>query len=168
MNIQNEIWKVVPQNRKYVISNMGRIASARGGSSRVLSPFDNGKGYKQIRITTDAERNYYIHRLVAQAFIPNPENKKEVNHIDANKSNNAVTNLEWVNLQENREHAKSTGLIWRGEKAPGAKLKEADVLDIRRIFQENPKENKSEIGRRFGVGCEAIIKIVRRQRWQHI
>jgi hypothetical protein len=94
MNIQNEVWSPLAVNRNYAVSNLGRVASAAfGGTIRIMSPSDNGKGYKIIKVTTPKRANFYVHRLVAQAFIPNPDGKKEVNHIDANKSNNAVSNL---------------------------------------------------------------------------
>jgi hypothetical protein len=168
-NISKETWKPISDNTDYAISNFGRIASVASKKHiSVLHPTDNGKGYKLIKITTPKRKNLYIHRLVAHAFIPNPENKSEVNHKDGNKSNNTVENLEWVTLQENRTHCKTTGLILRGEHTTQSKLTEADVREIRRIFRGNPAENKTEVGRRFGVTCTTIIKIVKWQRWQHV
>lgn len=69
---------------------------------KVLMPTDNGNGYKIIGLRNGPKRkNYYVHRLVAEAFIPNPDGLAEVNHLDYNKSNNAVENLEWVSRTEN-------------------------------------------------------------------
>ena len=70
------------------------------------------KGYATVVIYVDSVRtNFFVHRLVAKQFIPNPENKPEVNHIDGNKLNNNVSNLEWVSKSENIRHAIDTGLM---------------------------------------------------------
>ena len=101
----NEIWKTIDEAPNYEISNLGRVKNKK--TQRVLNPGAYGAtGYKQVNMAIPAEgnkqRKRYIHRLVAQHFIPNPENKREVNHIDGNKLNNEVTNLEWVTSSENQ------------------------------------------------------------------
>lgn len=73
---------------------------------------DNGHGYKYVALRCRGRTlNRYVHRLVAEAFIPNPDNKPEVNHIDGNKDNNRWDNLEWVTPKENHKHGRETGLI---------------------------------------------------------
>jgi hypothetical protein len=63
-------------------------------------------GYYQVSLTKNNKQNtYYLHRLLAEAFLPNPENKPQVNHIDGNKLNNSISNLEWVSIKENAIHA---------------------------------------------------------------
>lgn len=104
-----EIWKDIFYG-KYKISSCGQLKSNR--RNIILSPSivakKNGKqGYKAVHING---KTYYIHRLVAENFVPNPENKKEVNHIDGNKLNNNAENLEWVTPSENIKHAYKTGL----------------------------------------------------------
>lgn len=76
-----------------------------------LDPPVSSSGYKFVRV---GEKSYPLHRVIASAFIPNPEDKPQVNHIDGNKTNNAVSNLEWVTHQENVQHAVKLGL--RGSK----------------------------------------------------
>tara|TARA_R110000744_G_C19371770_1_gene563192 strand:- start:52054 stop:52485 length:432 start_codon:yes stop_codon:yes gene_type:complete len=72
---------------------------------------DHGTGYKTIRLAKNGQvKTYRVHRLVAQAFIPNPYDKPFVNHVDGNKKNNKMTNLEWVTEKENTAHAIATGL----------------------------------------------------------
>lgn len=77
---------------------------------RFLKPSINGKGYLRVELCnqddTKYDRRYFVHRLVAEAFIPNPENKPQVNHKDKNKHNNNVDNLEWVTNKENHFHRK--------------------------------------------------------------
>lgn len=79
---------------------------------RILKYSVNPKGYRIVRLCNNkVQKNYTIHRLVAENFIFNPENKPQVNHIDCNKQNNCVDNLEWVTNKENRIHAIKNGLI---------------------------------------------------------
>lgn len=98
-----EIFKDIKGYRGlYKISNKGRVRSTGG----ILTPTDNGKGYLIIGLCKDGKRkNFYIHRLVAEAFIDNPEKKPVVNHKDYNTRNNDVNNLEWVTQKENIAHS---------------------------------------------------------------
>ena len=95
-----EQWKSIPNHPDYEISSMARVRNTRTGY--ILTPYDDGKGY--LRVKLDGE-NCRLHILVATAFVPNPENKPMVNHIDGNKKNNAVVNLEWNTCKENNHHA---------------------------------------------------------------
>lgn len=89
----------------YIISNLGRVKSYQKGYWKTLKPFKNKKGYLSVQLSKNGKAtNYRVHRLVALHFIPNLENKPEVNHIDENKENNAVSNLEWMTSKENNNH----------------------------------------------------------------
>lgn len=102
----------------YQVSNKGRVkrkerivpsAIHKGGfrivKEKIVSNSDNGKGYLAVFVMIEGKRRKeYIHRLVAKAFLKNPMNKKYVNHIDFNKSNNSIENLEWCSVQENQRH----------------------------------------------------------------
>lgn len=102
----NEEWKIIKDFPKYSISNLGRIKNSETGKD--LKPFKIGtknEQYYAVDFYPYHKKNIRIHRLVAQAFIPNPDNKPEVNHIDGNHFNNAVNNLEWVTGSENCIHA---------------------------------------------------------------
>lgn len=103
-----EQWQDIPgYEGLYQVSTLGRIKSNRSIKSLHI---DKG-GYLTVWLCKDSiQKNYKAHRLVALAFIPNPENKATVNHIDGNKQNNCVENLEWATHSENINHANRTGL----------------------------------------------------------
>lgn len=102
--------KVISHNSNYEIDVQGNIFNRIKGNQ--LSPAKNKKvEYLQVGLWKNNKgTSYYVHRLVAQAFIPNPDNLPEVNHIDGNRQNNYVSNLEWVDRQGNAIHAVQSGL----------------------------------------------------------
>ena len=104
-----EIWKPIPSYETlYEISNNGVVKSLRTGAVKCSS--NNGK-YKQVTLTKNGtSKTYKVHRLVAQAFIPNPNNYPQINHIDGNKKNNNAENLEWCTNSVNQIHAYSHNL----------------------------------------------------------
>jgi hypothetical protein len=94
--------------------------------------FDKSKN-EYLRVTIN-NKTYKVHRLIAMAFIPNPENKRTVNHKDGNKQNNAANNLEWVTRRENEDHAMANGMKPKGERNGGAKISDADAEYIRKNY----------------------------------
>ena len=113
-----EIWKPISAYETfYAVSNFGRVKSLcnRIGSHGkiieierecIMHPTDNGKGYLLVSLSRNGNRkNFYVHRLVAEAFCDNPQSKKYVNHKDRNKSNNSADNLEWCTQKENVNHS---------------------------------------------------------------
>lgn len=101
--------KPIKEYECYSITKTGKVWSHI--NNRFLKPFDNS-GYLRIRFKIEwyPHKSFLIHRLVATAFIPNPENKPQINHIDGNKLNNNVSNLEWATSKENNKHSYDTGL----------------------------------------------------------
>lgn len=97
---------------------LGSKKRTRTKEKRQLAPRSLPSGYLRVYIKRDSDNkrvDMYIHRLVALAFIPNPENKKFVNHIDTNRSNNHVDNLEWCTSKENNQHSMNLGHLCRNE-----------------------------------------------------
>lgn len=108
---KEEVWKdIVGLEGRYKVSNLGNVYSVK--NNLIMKPYKSKRGYYTVNIPKENRKIKVctIHRFVANAFIPNPENKREVNHIDGNKLNNRVENLEWVTPKENNNHARRTGL----------------------------------------------------------
>lgn len=106
-----ERWRVVEgYDGHYWVSDLGRITSLKGTRSIILAP-GGPMGYPFVNLSKNGRQTpIKIHRLVAEAFIPNPLNLPTVNHKDGSKTNNAVSNLEWATYGENNTHAYYTGL----------------------------------------------------------
>lgn len=104
-----EVWKdIAGYEGRYQVSTLGRVRNSRTG--RILKPSKCGESKKYLHIILyqgdhASRKSFGIHRLVADAFIPNPDNLSEVNHIDGNGTNNCVTNLEWISHMDNMVHA---------------------------------------------------------------
>lgn len=98
-----EVWKPIDECYNYEISNLGRVKNIKTGKH--LKSCIRPDGYANITLNiNNKNKTYKVHRLIAHAFIPNPENKPTVNHFDRNKSNNAITNLEWATMSEQNKH----------------------------------------------------------------
>ena len=107
-----EIWKAIDGTKGFIeVSNEGRVRSLLSGTPRIIKTSTDQKGYHRIRVTIERDKKgFKLHREVAKAFIPNLDNKPQVNHKDGNKNNNSVANLEWVTNKENTHHAIKNGL----------------------------------------------------------
>ena len=100
----------------YGITSCGKVWSYR--SNKFLKPYDNGKGYLYVKLCKDGKmKPYRVHRLVADAYLPNPDNLSQVNHKDENKANNALSNLEWCDAAYNNNYsqAKKVQCVETGE-----------------------------------------------------
>lgn len=133
-------WLEVPCNSNYMVSESGRIRHRGSDDDKVLRDSD---GYLIVDLYHRGVRTTKrVNRLVAEAFIPNPENKPEVNHKDGNKHNNNATNLEWATKKENCVHAWENGLVrpsysMLGKKNPngGRKPKRIRIVETGEIFE---------------------------------
>ena len=111
-----EIWKdILGYEGKYMVSNWGRVKSLnyhRTGKEKILKGCDNGDSYLRVMLSKEGKnKQYRINRLVAQAFIENPDNLPEVNHKDKVRTNNCVDNLEWCTTQYNIDYSLSKAII---------------------------------------------------------
>lgn len=169
-----ETWKDIPNfGGSYQVSNMGRVRSVdrvvpykdgrmRKFKGRVLKPGINNSGYEQLGLYNDTGRNdKTIHRLVLETFKPHVNmNDLEANHMDGNKLNNHLTNLEWVTRRDNVLHAYDVGLMdKKGERSTTAKLSSANVLEI--LQRLDTGEMQKDIALDFSVskGCISNINI---------
>lgn len=157
-----ELWRwVVGFEGLYIVSNTGRVMSVpsmqvrRGADyykpGKEVKHHDNGRGYRVISLYKDGvQHQTTVHRLVATAFIPNPENLPEINHRDGDKANNMVQNLEWASKSQNMQHA----------------VNELDALGFNRKFTEeqivairNDSRSEGSIAADYGVNQTAINAI---------
>lgn len=105
-----EISRTIKGHENYMATTWGRIISKKTGEA--ITPEVHTKGYLRVYLYDKGKRKHYkVHRLVAETFIPNPEGKPHVNHIDGNNQNNSVSNLEWVTDAENKEKAKALRVL---------------------------------------------------------
>lgn len=178
--MEKEIWKkVIWLNNNYEVSNFGNVRSLdhycenRKGSGkqtgRLLKLTKSKKGYLRVTLSNN-NRNFTpgVHRLVALAFIPNPENKPQVNHINGIKNDNRVENLEWCTGSENVIHAFNNGFRKKllNEKNPNSKLTINQVLDARKLHLTGIKS--SFLARKYNVSFTAMSNILNNKTYKEV
>lgn len=163
---------LIGYEESYQISDQGRVFSKRrlDGNriiyGRELHPMITQDGYLKVKLTKNSiSKGYFLHRLVAQQFIDNPNNLPQVNHKDGNKFNNNVSNLEWCTKAENQDHAVKHNLMQRGENRPSAKLTEEKVLEI---YKLKGVMSAREIAEHYGVSKNTINVILRGKKWSYL
>jgi len=165
-----EQWKIIRgYDGIYQISNFGRFKSHRNGrwgylsEGKILRGANAPDGYNYIRLFKNSNHEVKMtHRVVAEHFIDNPDNKPHVNHIDGNKLNNFIGNLEWVTKSEDLKHAYRTGL--KGSKF--TKLKRGEVLQIRSLVEAGEKQK--DVAKRFNTSPQNVCNIMKRKSWKYI
>lgn len=173
------LWKIIEEHPEYEVSSCGKVrcmvdrvcSSAPFKAGSYVAQIAGNTGYLRVAVRTSANKQklYSVHRLVAIAFIPNLENKPQVNHIDGDKTNNSVENLEWVTAKENKEHAVKNNLCT----FPTGEYREDVVYNgdqIRRILNLYYFELKTpkEISETTGIMKEYVALIVRGKRWVEV
>jgi hypothetical protein len=170
-----EEWRSIPEFIGYEVSSLGRVRSIdrvcgnRPGitKGRLLTPFINRRGYLEVIIRKNSKSTAKIvHRLVAKTFLSNFENKPQVNHIDGNKQNNSLENLEWVTNSQNQKHAYLLGLqpSRAGEMNNNTTLKNRDVGNLKEIY--NSGKTASEVSKITGVSIQIIRSIIYGRTWK--
>lgn len=160
--------KVWSYPRSWVMPNGG----TQSHNGFFLKQLRSTNGYWLVFLSQPGRRvkMKQVHRLVATAFIPNPDDKPEVNHIDSDRGNNNFSNLEWVTRSENNNHMIASGRhrVGRqpGQINPHSKLTNDQVLAMRRLREQGL--GPSQIARMYGVKPHTVTQIVQRKRWTHI
>ena len=172
-----EQWKKIEDYENYSVSNLGRIRNDKTGlmqnqylsNKYFLVCLSQGRKWKMFR----------AHRLVAMAFVPNPENKPCINHKNLNKTDNRVENLEWCTDLENMQHAIKNGIEFNKfiknnkfashpESQNGrAKLNKNQIIEIRKLYTTGNYYQK-ELAEKFNVIQAHISRIIRKAAWKHI
>ena len=154
-----ETWKDI--NANYRVSDLGRVYNKK--QNRYNNVTIRKDGYCK---TTINYKTTYLHRLIATAFIPNPENKPQVAHLNGDTTDNRACNLEWATAKENCDMKKQHGTYQIGSKNGYSKLTEEDILQIREDLSNNV--NRKDITRRYGITNTTISDIKKGKTWKHV
>jgi hypothetical protein len=175
--MNSEVWKDVKDYEGlYQVSNFGRVKSLKREWSTnknkrchddiIMKICNLSRGYQGVPLCKDGKtKTFKVHRLVAIAFIDNPLDKPQINHIDCDKKNNHFSNLEWVTNSENLEHAIENNLrnCARGEKQHLSKLTEKDVKDIL-----NSSLSTVKLGKIYNMDHTTIGDVKSKRTWRHV
>lgn len=163
-----EIFIPIAELPSYKIGKLGTVVNKRG--HKICVQIDK-YGYAKVVLRTSGKYHHrFVHRLLALAFMPNPENKPLINHKNSIRTDNRLENLEWCTNRENIIHGFKNGRIGttaRGEKVPGHILKEVDIPAIR-LLLKNPSYTLDKIGKLYGVSGSTIFSIKSGKNWRHI
>jgi hypothetical protein len=161
-----EVWKDVVGNKDYQVSNYGRVRSnKKHHEGKILKSNIDRNGYEYVMLYKNKKAKLHlVHRLVAEAFIENPENKTQVNHIDFNKANNYVENLEWSTPKENVVHSRRANRL-NIETSKRSKLNFSKARQAIEMYRNGISQ--THIAKLFGVDSSTISRTVRGERWRH-
>lgn len=166
-----ETWKTINTHPNYEASNLGNIRSKNCTYQRmhkgklltvkkktlIIGPKLNKKGYCRVTLN---QKQFQVHRIIAETFIPNPQNLPQVNHINGIKTDNRIENLEWVSNQENRDHAVNNNLIARREAGFFTKIAPEDVINIKELYSKGYLQK--DIAKVFNTCQQHISSILRK------
>ena len=158
---------IIKNYPEYSVNESGEVFGPRGK----MTPFKQRNGYLRLVFTAGCEKrqHFYVHRLVAQQFIPNPKNLPEVNHLDTNKLNNSVDNLEWCTRKENQQHASRAGRLCHGTEKYNSVLTEADVIWIRSNYKMHSiYYNTGSMARTLNCGVGTVRAVIKGYTWKYL
>lgn len=171
----DEVWAplkgIVENGDNYAVSNLGNVIHLE--KFMLMKPRKDSHGYLQADLYKDGKcKQFRVHVLVAKAFIPNPENKPQVNHIDGNKTNNTVENLEWVTPSENMKHAFKTGLsksnsIYQRKSVAMLDKFTGEILRVFESSHEAERQNGINQGS-ISKACHGKLKTTGGYKWKYI
>lgn len=163
----------------YEVSNTGKVRNS--DNKRLLKYGIDAFGYTTVQFISNEvnpksgrykRKTAKVHRIMAEEFIPNTENKETVNHIDGIKSNNSISNLEWATRHEQLYHAYRLGLkvADRGSSNVNAKLTDNQVIEIRRLYKKGDKNGfgSGKLGKNYGVNETTILNIVNYRTYKNV
>ena len=151
----------------YFVNKQGEVFSTKYNKVNKLKPGRTRGGYLQVWVYSNCiKKGILVHRLVAETFIPNLENKPEINHKNSIRNDNRLENLEWSTPKENINHAILNGLHNnRGENHYRARLSKEQVLQIRELYSTK-KYTQKQLGKMFDVGSKNICSIINKKTWK--
>lgn len=157
--------KIQYKETNYYVDAQGFVYGKRGGA---LKPQLNAKGYLRVTLSLKggSKQSCFVHRMVATAFIPNPLNLPEVNHINGDKSDNTVINLEWVSTKTNKKHAMQVLGQGFGETHSRSTLTTKQVTEVCEMIQDGYRT--IDIVRKTKIGLEKVRSIKKGSTWKHI
>jgi predicted DNA binding protein len=162
--------------RSFLVSKSGLVKKLYTGQDKykILEGAINN-GYRAIWVTKeDGKRTAkYVHKMVAETFLDNPEDKDYVIHLDHNKLNNEIENLEWANLDEWKEHNKDLFRMMKGrsrlDSIPNSKLTEKEVVRLKKkLMDPNRKVKIATLAKQFNISQGQVYRILRGENWSHI
>jgi hypothetical protein len=156
-----ERWLPIEAAPNYDVSTLGNVR--RRQTAMLIKPSISHKGYRTVGLNNKTIR---IGRAVALAFIPNPQNKSQVNHIDGDKQNDRITNLEWTTQSENQLHASYSLGKKVGQKSPQSTITDDQVILARTVLHKTM--NNKQIADHFGVGVESMHRAIAGDTWKHL
>lgn len=153
-------WRPIETHKGiYEVSDCGEVRKVSG---QVLKQWLSDQGYSLVRLSSP-RKVARVHRLVAQAFLPNQNNLPNVNHIDFVRSNNSVQNLEWCTQWHNLKHSEKFGRMqknyWCGKRSPNASIDDQTAEEIRFLYRQGGV-SWQKLGDRFGISKRAIGRII--------
>lgn len=167
------MWQELKENNNYEINDIGQVRNKK--TKKVLNYWKSSNGYLQVSLFNKGkQKTYYVHRLVANNFIENKCNYKEINHIDCNKENNSIENLEWCDRKHNMKEVYRNNLrklVYGKDHPSSKKIKQIDLKTGEITIWNSMMDAFREKGYSTGAICDACkgrIKDYKKSKWEYV